>query len=131
MSKNNENYKVKRSKSGLGLFAQKDFKKGDFIIEYTGKKITHEEADKKGGLYLFTLNDQWVLDGTDRKHTARYLNHSCRPNCEAVIEDDKYVMIYAIKKINVGDELTFDYGKEYFEDIIKEKGCKCEKCQKK
>ena len=131
MSKKNENYEVKRSSAGLGLFAKKDFKKGDFIIEYTGKKITHEEADKKGGLYLFTLNDQWVLDGTNRKHTARYLNHSCRPNCEAVIEDDEHIMIYARKKISAGDELTFDYGKEYYEDIIKEKGCRCEKCSGK
>ena len=91
----------------------------------------HEKADEKGGLYLFTLNENWVLDGTDRKHKARYLNHSCRPNCEAVIEDDKRIMIYAIKKISAGDELTFDYGEEYFEDLIKNKGCRCKKCQKK
>ncbi len=131
MKKKNGNWAVKKSATGLGLFAQKDFKAGDFIIEYTGKKISHEKADKKGGLYLFTLNKKWVLDGTDRKHKARYLNHSCKPNCEAIIEDDKHIMIYAMKKISTGDELTFDYGEEYFEDLIKGKGCRCEKCQKK
>ena len=129
MKKKIESWAVKKSMAGLGLFAQRDFKKGDFIIEYTGKKITHEAADRKGGLYLFTLNDQWVLDGTNRKYKARYLNHSCRPNCEAVIEDESYIMIYARKKIRDGNELTFNYGKEYFEDIIRVKGCRCEKCR--
>lgn len=131
MKKKKHNWIVKKSSTGLGLFAEKDFQKDDFVIEYTGEKITHQEADQKGGLYLFTLNEKWVLDGTNRKYKARYLNHSCQPNCEAIIEDDEHIMIYAIKKIFSGDELTFNYGEEYFEDLIKGKGCRCEKCQKK
>jgi SET domain-containing protein len=123
-------FKVKRSSAGLGLFAQKEFKKGEFIVEYTGEAITHEEADRRGGRYLFTLNDNIVLDGKDRKHIARYINHSCDPNIEAVIEDEEHIMFYAIKDIKKNEEFTFDYGEEYVNDIIKKEGCRCKKCYK-
>ena len=121
-------YRVGRSSAGLGLFANKDIKKDDFIIEYTGEPLTYDEADQRGGRYLFTLNDTTVLDGTGREHIARYVNHSCDPNIEAVIEDEEQIMFYAIKNIAKGEELTFDYGEEYVNDIIKKEGCRCPKC---
>lgn len=124
-----EKYRVGRSYAGLGLFANKDFKKDDFIIEYTGRPLTYKEADERGGRYLFTLNDTIVLDGTGREHTARYINHSCDPNIEAVIEDEEHIMFYALRKIKKGEELTFDYGEEYVDDIIKKEGCLCHKCR--
>ncbi|PID51790.1 MAG: hypothetical protein CR972_05315 [Candidatus Moraniibacteriota bacterium] len=128
---NTETYRVGRSTAGLGLFAQKNITKDDFVIEYTGEAITHDQADARGGRYLFTLNDDVVLDGKGREHTARYINHSCDPNMEAVIEDDAHIMFYAIKNITKGEELTFDYGEEYFRDILQKEGCRCPKCAKK
>ncbi len=119
---------LKRSATGLGIFATKDIYKDDFIIEYTGEKISHDESNRRGGMYLFTLNDDWVIDGSARHNGARYLNHSCNPNIEAIIEDDARIMFYALRDIAEGEELTFDYGEEYFNDIIAKKGCKCTKC---
>lgn len=121
---------VKRSNAGLGLFAEEDLKKGDFIIRYTGEKITTDEGDRRGGKYLFTLNKKFVIDGKGRKNTARYINHSCRPNAEPEIdEDDWTINIYAKRAIKAGEELTYDYGKEYWNDYIKPYGCRCEKCR--
>lgn len=122
--------KVQRGLNGLGLFATRPYAKDDFVIEYTGEKITSDEAQRRGGKYLFEINKHWTLDGRDRTHTARYLNHSCRPNCYAELdEDEERIYIRAKKKIAPGDELTFHYGKTYFEDQILPKGCACEKCR--
>ncbi len=122
-------YKVKRSSAGLGLFANAPFKKDDHIIEYTGERISHDEANRRGGLYLFILNDETVIDGKKHENTARYINHSCKPNAEAVYdEDDNKVYIVAKKKITPGDEITYNYGKEYWNEYIQKKGCKCSHC---
>jgi len=130
MKKQTDNVVVKRSRAGLGLFAARDFKKGDFIIEYTGETISSEEADRRGGKYLFELNDDRAIDGKGRENLARYLNHSCRPNCYAEInEDETRIFIYAKRKIKAGEELTYNYGKDYFERLIKPNGCRCEKCR--
>ena len=120
---------VKRAKTGLGLFAGEELKKGDFIIEYTGEHISHEEADKRGGMYLFTINDDVVIDGKTRENTARYINHSCGANAEAESDDeDEKIRIYAKKKILVGEEITIDYGFEHWENYIGKDNCLCEKC---
>lgn len=116
-----------RKGAGLGLVTKKLFKKGDFVIEYTGPIISTKEADEKGGRYLFDLNSRWTIDGGVRSNIARYINHSCRPNCEAEI-DGRKVYIYAIKRIEEGEELSYDYGKEYFDEYIKPSGCKCDYC---
>jgi uncharacterized protein len=124
--------KVKRSRAGLGLFTAKDIKKGDFIIEYTGEKITHDEADRRGGQYLFTLNKKYIVDGKGRENLARYINHSCRPNAEPEIDEDRWkINIYARRNIKAGEELNYDYGKEFWNEYIKPKGCLCEKCVEK
>lgn len=122
---------VKRSSAGLGLYAGRDFKKGELVIEYTGEVISDEEAQRRGGRYLFELNDQWTIDGKGRTNTARYINHSCKPNCRPELTDDeKQVFIYAKKTINQGDELTYNYGKYYFDMMFKKSGCRCESCLK-
>jgi SET domain-containing protein len=95
-----------------------------------GKLLTNQEADKKNGKYLFEVNSRWTIDGTGRQNLARYLNHSCRPNCEPEIEG-KRVMIYAVKNIKPGEELAYNYGKEYFDEFIKPLGCRCGYCKSK
>lgn len=120
---------VKRSRVGLGLFATNPYKKGDLIIEYTGETITEAEANLRGGKYLFQLNKNYTIDGKARKNVSRYINHSCRPNAYPELnEAETKVHIYAKKRIEPGDEITYNYGKDYFERVIKPLGCKCEKC---
>ena len=70
------------------------------------------------------------IDGTSRSNLARYANHSCRPNSESHRIGHK-VIIRAIKKIRPGNEITYDYGRDYFLNVITPSGCKCEKCREK
>jgi len=121
---------VKRSTAGLGLFACEDIAKGAYIIEYTGDRISANEANRRGGKYLFDVTTDLVIDGKGRENTARYINHSCNPNAEAEHdEDEDRIFFRARKKINTGEEITCHYGKEYFTDIIVPKGCRCEHCR--
>ncbi len=122
-------YEVKKGSSGLGLFAAKPFKKGELIIEYTGERITEDEANRRGGKYLFELNDKWTIDGKERENLARYINHSCLPNAYPELTDDEtQVFIYAKRAIKPGEEITYHYGKDYFTRVIKPLGCRCQKC---
>ncbi len=116
----------KKAKSGLGLFAAQDIKKNTFIIEYTGNKITEEESTRRGGKYLFEINSKWAIDGKGRKNLARYINHSCVPNATAEIKGHQ-VAIYAKKNISKGEEIAYDYGKEFWDEYIGSK-CRCKKC---
>lgn len=117
--------KAKRSSAGLGLFAEEDIKKGDFIIEYVGPVMTRKEADEKGGKYLFETSANRVVDGTDRSNTARYINHACKPNAEVEIERG-HINIYAIKNIKDGEEINYDYGEEYVKEYCDP--CLCATC---
>lgn len=127
-----ERLKVKKGIYGFGLFTTVPITKGTFIIQYIGKMLTADEANEKGGQYLFEINSRWTIDGTDRKNTARYINHSCKPNCESDTDErNKRVYISAIKNIAPGEELTYDYGKEFWKEYIKPKGCRCTKCAEK
>lgn len=120
---------VKRSSAGLGLFAQEDIKKGELIIEYTGERISADEANKRGGRYLFEVTDTLTIDGKGRENKARYINHACKPNCEAEHdEDDDKIYIRACKNIRAGEEITYHYGKEYKKEIIDQEGCRCATC---
>lgn len=121
---------IKKSATGLGLFTNTQIKKGEFVIEYTGKVLTNKEADDKGGKYLFEVNSRITIDGSGRDNLARYINHSCKPNCEPRIKN-KHILIYAIKGIKPGEELTYNYGKDYFNEYIKPFGCKCAHCKMK
>lgn len=109
---------------GNGVFAAAAIPKGETIIEYKGRVITHAAADKlygdggeTGHTFLFTLNDAYLIDGNRDGNSARWINHSCAPNCRAVVEEnargdrrrDK-VLIESIRAIKPGEELTYNYG---------------------
>lgn len=127
-----QDYVVKKSSAGLGLFAGRAYKKGELVIEYTGEIITDAEAQRRGGKYLFELNDEWTIDGKGRDNTARYINHSCKPNCYPELSDDeKQVHIYTKRAIKPGEEFTYHYGAYYFNMEIKPHGCRCSHCQTK
>lgn len=125
-----EGLQVKRSSAGLGLFATRPYKKGERIIEYIGKEISKAEEYTSKSKYLFEVNSKKTIDGTMRENFARYINYSHRPNCEPNIVKGR-VWIDAIKGIKPGEELSYDYGDEYFEEHIKPYGCKCVKCVEK
>src|SRR4051812_18326043 len=106
---------------GEGLFAVHDIKKGDFILEYSGERLPSDEAEKTGSRYLFEIDDTWTVNGPVPQNIAGYINHACVPNTEAIIEEDDdggHIMIYAIEDIASGEELSIDYGEEYFEEYI-------------
>jgi uncharacterized protein len=130
LSLSRRRYRVGRSKAGLGLFALKPIKKGEFIAYYTGRIISNKEADQLWTKYLFELNSRWTVDGSSRKNLARYINHSCRPNAETDVKKLK-IIITAIKNIAPGEEITYNYGRAYFNAFIKPIGCKCAACRKK
>jgi len=121
-------FRVGRSQTGLGLFATDEIRKGAFIIEYIGPRLSNEAASQRRNTrYLFEVNSRWTIDGSPRWNTARYINHSCRPNAQAVVSRGR-IRIKAIKRIRPGDEITYDYGKNYFDTFIKPIGCKCPSC---
>ena len=123
-------FRVGKARTGKGLFALEDIPKGKCIIEYIGKPITEEEAIRDEGKYLFEIGRNKTIDGNIKENTARYINHSCVGNCEALGPRGR-IFIFSRKRIKAGEELTYDYGKEYFDRHIKPKGCKCDKCLKK
>ncbi len=126
-----KSYRVGRAPTGLGLFATAPIRKGAFIVAYHGRRITHAEAARKearGARYMFELNSRWTIDGSSRRNAARYANHACRPNAESALSKGKLVL-RAIKTIEAGEEITFDYGQEYFDLFIKPTGCRCAHCR--
>ncbi len=124
-------YTVKKSRTGLGLFASRPYKKGEFVIEYVGDIIDQEEANRRGGQYLFEVNRKITIDGSLRSNVARYINHACKgENCEVRIKKGR-VFIHTIKPVLSGEEFSYDYGKEFWNEYIKPKGCKCLSCEKK
>lgn len=128
MSRRKWRYAVRRSAAGLGLFALESIPAGKRIIEYIGPLISNEEVERrKRGRYFFGVNSKWSIDGSPRANTARYVNHSCRPNAEAIVSGRR-VWIWSKRNIKAGEEITYDYGKEYFEDYIRPAGCRCVKC---
>lgn len=125
-------YRVGKSNAGLGIFAIEPIKRGTWIIEYVGKIINGKKAveDYKENKYLFETSAVRMIDGSSRSNTARYINHSCKPNCEVDIIGGR-VFVKAIKRIERGEELNYDYGKEYFDEYIKPYGCRCAYCKNK
>ena len=120
---------VKRSATGLGLFADGEIPKNACIIEYTGVQISKEQEEKSRSKYLFEIHARKTIDGAPRWNTARYINHSCRPNCEPNIRKGR-VFIHAKRKIKPGEELNYDYGTNYFKEYLKDI-CACPKCEEK
>ena len=132
-------WKVRKSKiHGSGVFATEDIKSNTKIIEYIGEKITKKEGDRRseirikkylnsktnGSVYIFELNKKYDIDGSFLYNKARYINHSCSPNCEVNIIRGK-IWISSIKKISEGEELSYDYGYEFDKDDYKDHKCKC------
>jgi uncharacterized protein len=101
---------------GRGVFALRRMSKGTRVIEYTGERISHKEADRRyrdahensPHTMLFTVDDKIVIDATRRGSSARWINHSCSPNCEAVDEGGR-IFIETCRAIPPGEELTYDY----------------------
>ena len=126
-------FRVARSRTGLGLFATLPIGKGAIIVEYKGRRISHAQAarlEARGSRYMFEINSRWTVDGSSRRNVARYANHSCRPNAESDVVRGK-VILRAIKNIGPGDEITYDYGEEYFDIFLKPAGCRCVKCMER
>ena len=112
-----------------GLCAARNIKIDEKVIEYKGKKITHEQAEKdaKYGYdvtYLFTLNKKYLLDGDFKFNTARLINHSCDPNCEVLDISKTKIWVTAMRDIKKGEELSYDYGFG-FDSNYKDHKCKC------
>lgn len=120
----------KSSIHNKGLFAKKFIPRRTKIIEYTGEKITKKEAEKRaeeqyekgeqgieGHVYIFELNKKYDIDGNKPGNIAKYINHSCNPNCETEIIDN-HIWVIALRNIYPGEELTYNYGYdvENFED---------------
>ncbi len=110
-------FRIRRSSiHGLGAFAVKRIRKGVRVIEYAGELITPEEADARydddenpsGRVLLFTLDRRTIIDAGRGGNEAQFINHSCDPNCESLIEDGR-VFIEATREIALGEELTYDY----------------------
>ena len=130
----NKPYRVGRSRTGLGLFATKPIRKGTKIVRYFGPLLDSKKKkdDAIENKYLFELNNRWTIDGSVRKNVARYINHACKPNAESDVKPRKRkVIIRAIKNIEPGDEINYDYGTDYFKAYLKPIGCKCVACEKK
>ena len=120
---------------GRGVYATCFIPKGERIIEYIGERIDKKESDRRGkaqhrksqqngdaAVYIFTLSRNYDLDGNVPWNTARLINHSCAPNCEAWIEGRR-IYIHSLRDINEGEELTFDYGFDV--DCFEDHPCRC------
>jgi SET domain-containing protein len=106
---------------GRGVYALRRISKGTWVVEYTGELITSAEADRRYDdesmdrhhTFLFAKNDEWVIDASGQGSDARFINHSCEPNCEAVVDEDSgEIWIVALRDISAGEELSYDYGYE-------------------
>jgi hypothetical protein len=107
---------------GKGVFAAQDIRKGTRIIQYIGERISKDESIARlaqGNAYIFSFNDRYDIDGKTLKNKARYINHSCDPNCDAEISK-RTIWIVAIRDIKAGEELSYNYGFD-----AKKYVCKC------
>ena len=128
---------LKRSKiHGRGVYARVDIAMGTRLIEYTGEHISNAEADRRyedekmrrHHTFLFILNSRTCIDAAVGGNISRYINHSCDPNCEAIIEG-QHIWIDAIRDIRAGEELAYDYEydwlPEYTVKDLEFYGCHC------
>ena len=117
------------------MYALRRIRKGTRILEYIGERISKEESDRrglalldktqktgKGSVYIFEINDDFDIDGKIPQNHARHINHSCDPNCESMLDDDR-IWIIATGTIRKGEELSYDYGYEL--DHYEDHPCNC------
>ena len=132
-------WKLKKSKiHAYGIFATENIPKRKKVIQYIGEKVTRKEGERRsekrikkylnskvtGSVYIFELNSRYDIDGSPKYNKARYINHSCSPNCEVEIERGE-IWIKSIRKIKKSEELSYDYGYEFDKDDYKDHICKC------
>jgi len=138
--------KIERRNSpihGNGVFAKVPISKGEPIVEYKGKLITHAQADREhhgdidtGHTFLFALNEKWIIDANHKGNIARWINHSCAPNAIAFVHEHKSgklkkekVIIEALRDVAPGEEITYDYGFEfdvpYTKKLLNTWACRC------
>lgn len=124
---------------GTCVFAGEDIKRGTEIIQYVGELINKDEAErrlieidnkakklgKQATYYVFELNKKWDIDGDVDYNEAKYINHSCEPNCEVEIVDDEEIWIIALKEIKRGEELTYDYSFGFDDEEYIDSPCRC------
>jgi uncharacterized protein len=122
-------FRIGRARTGMGLFATEVIPKHVRIFEYTGKIITNAEADAIPGKprYLYNLSRTHTLDGSPRSNIGRYANHSCKPNSIIYVYGQR-IYVKSLRVIQPGEEITYDYGKEYFDAFIGKENCLCPKC---
>jgi uncharacterized protein len=110
-------FKMVQSKiHGRGVRATRDIPAGELLMEYVGEVITPSEADRRYPFdenephhtFLFSVNSRKIIDAAHNGNVARWINHSCDPNCEAVVEKGR-VFIYSLRDIKKGEELVYDY----------------------
>ena len=126
-------FRLGRARTGLGIFATRPIKKRKTIAEYRGRMLGLEaalKAEKSGNRYLYEVNSKWTIDGAKHGNIARYFNHSCNPNADTFIRG-KRVFIRTIKNIEPGDEITYDYGRDYLKNVIGLENCQCSRCRKR
>jgi len=112
---------------GRGVYAGRRIRRGTWILEYTGERITHEEADRRYDdesmerhhTFLFTVDEHVCIDASVGGNEARFINHSCDPNCEAVLAEGE-IHIVALRDIAPGEELAYDYGFPLDDDSVEE-----------
>ena len=132
-------WKVKKSKvHSNGVFATTNISRNERIIQYIGDKVNKLEGDRRsserikkylnkkneGSVYIFELNKRYDIDGSPKYNKARYINHSCDPNCEVDIIKNE-IWICSIKDIKKGEELSYDYGYSFDKDDYSDHICKC------
>lgn len=126
-------FRLGRARTGLGIFATRPIKKRTTIAEYKGKMLGVDaaiKAEKSGNRYLYEVNSKWTIDGAKRGNIARYFNHSCNPNADTFIRGRR-VFVRTIKNIEAGDEITYDYGRDYLKNVIGLENCQCSRCRKR
>jgi len=110
---------------GLGGFAKTNIAKDSRILEYLGERIDKRESARRceaDNVYIFSLNEHQDIDGNVNWNPARFLNHSCSPNCEAQVDEDR-IWVIASRDIRAGEELTFNYGFDL--ENYREYPCQC------
>jgi uncharacterized protein len=115
------------------MFAVKPIKRAAHIAAYRGPLLTDEESERleaRNNRYLFTLNSKWTIDGSRRYNLARYINHSCRPNAKPITRNGGIVII-STRRIEPGEEITYDYGADYKYFFFSKGRCRCQHCRDK
>jgi uncharacterized protein len=126
-------FRIGRSQTGLGLFATRAIKKRSRIAEYKGPQLRIKQAlkaERSGNRYLYEINSRWTIDGTARNNIARYANHSCNPNADTIAVKRR-VFIVALRNIKPGEEITYDYGRDYLKNVIGLSNCNCGRCRRR